>query len=340
MATSMVRWGVLSTAGINDSLIPGLLGAHGCQLTGIASRSPEKAASEAQRWGCAPYSPYEALLADESIDAVYISLPNQLHAEWTIRALQAGKHVLCEKPLAISVTEVDGIAAAARQYQRLVLEAFMYRHAPRWLRAMELVRDGAVGEPRLAKVVFAFVLPTDANNIRFKAGPGGGMIWDMVCYGANMARGILGREPSDVFAFGHVRPGQPTNTSVAGIMRFADATVMAPFAISFDFRNPFAQVEVQGTGGWLSLPGTGFRRETYTKLLLFQEGEVYVNGREPKIEMFPFDDPYTREVEHLSEAIRGEHPLAWGLDDARANIAVVEAIDASLRLNQPVPVGG
>ncbi len=137
-----------------------------------------------------------------------------------------------------------------------------------------------------------------------------------------------------------MRPGQPTNTSVAGVMRFAEAMVMAPFAISFDFRNPMAQVEVEGTGGWLSLPGTGFRRETYTKLVLFQDGEVYVNGREPKIEVFPFDDPYRREVEHLAEAIRGDHPLAWGLDDARANTAVVEAIEASLRLAQPVPVAG
>ncbi len=183
MPTNTVRWGVISTAGINSSLIPGLLGAEGCQLAGIASRSPEKAANEAQRWGCAAFSPYEALLAEESIDAVYISLPNHLHAEWTIRALQAGKHVLCEKPLAISVSEVDAIVQAAGQCRRLVLEAFMYRHTPRWQRAMELVRDGAVGEPRLAKVVFAFVLPTDTNNIRFKAEPGGGMIWDMVCYG-------------------------------------------------------------------------------------------------------------------------------------------------------------
>jgi predicted dehydrogenase len=106
----------------------------------------------------------------------------------------------------------------------------------------------------------------------------------------------------------------------------------------FDYRNPFAQVEVVGSEGWLALPGTGFRREPYTKLLIHAGGEIYVDNREPKVEMFPFDDPYAREVEHLSGAVRGEHPLAWDLADAAANTAVLEAMHSSLRLNAPVAV--
>ena len=337
MSDSVVRWGVLSTAGIGNAFIPGLLAAQGCELAGIASRSPSKAAEAAERWGCAPYPSYEALLADSSVDAVYIPLPNHMHAEWTIKALEAGKHVLCEKPLALSVGEVDAIADAAQRFGRFVLEAFMYRHAPRWRRAVELVRQGAVGDPRLTKIIFAFCVPADPPNIRFMAETGGGVIWDMGCYAANMARSVLGQEPTEVFATGEYRAGQPTETTVSGVMRFPEGK-MAPFSVSFDARNPFAQVEVVGTEGWLALPGTGFRREPYTKLLLLRGGEIYVDGREPEVELYAYDDPYAREAEHLAGAIRGDHPPAWGPDDARANTAVLEAMHESLRLGRPATV--
>jgi D-xylose 1-dehydrogenase (NADP+, D-xylono-1,5-lactone-forming) len=337
MTTTRVRWGIISTAGISESLIPGLLAAPSAELVGIASRSKEKAAEAAQRWGCAPFVSYEALLEDPSIDAVYNPLPNNLHAEWTIKALEAGKNVLCEKPLALSVEEVGSIADAASRTGQLVLEAFMYRHSPRWQRAVKLVREGAVGDPRLVDIVFAFAVPTEPPNIRFMPEAGGGIIWDMGCYAANMARGMLGEEPNEVFATGEVRAGQPTETTVSGVMRFGEGR-MAPYVVSFDFRNRFAQVEVIGTDGWLELPGTGFRQEPYTKLVLHQGGEIYVDG-EPKVEVFPYDDPYMREVEHFDGAIRGEHALGFGLADARANTMVLEAMHESLRVRASVPIG-
>jgi D-xylose 1-dehydrogenase (NADP+, D-xylono-1,5-lactone-forming) len=337
MTTKPVRWGVISTAGISNSLMPGLLAAPSAELVGIASRSKEKAAEAALRWGCASFTSYESLLEDPSIEAVYIPLPNNLHAEWTIKALEAGKHVLCEKPLALSVAEVGSIADAASRNGHLVLEAFMYRHSPRWQRAVKLVREGALGDPRLVSIVFAFAVPTDPPNIRFMPEAGGGIIWDMGCYAANMARGMLGQEPTEVFATGEVRAGQPTETTVSGVMRFGEGR-MAPYSVSFDFRNPFAQVEVVGTGGWLTLPGTGFRREPYTKVLLHQGGEIYLDG-EPQVEVFPYDDPYMREVEHFDGAIRGEHALAFDLGDARDNTVVAEAMHESLRRRAAVPIG-
>ena len=196
-----------------------------------------------------------------------------------------------------------------------------------------------MGDPRLVKITFAFYKPTDLNNIRFMPEAGGGIIWDMGCYAANMARGILGTEPTEVTCLGEVRAGQPTETTVSGTMRFPEGR-MGPFAVSFDTHNPLAQVEVTGTEGWLALPGTGFRRESYTKLTLHRGGEVYVDGREPETEVFPYDDPYTREAEHLAGAIRGEHPLAWDLADARANTAVLEAMHKSLRLGAAVGLIG
>jgi len=336
--TENVRWGVLSTAAIGDALIPGLLAASGSELVGIASRAPDRAGAAAARWGCRAYPSYEDLLDDPSIDAVYVPLPNHLHATWTIRALEAGKHVLCEKPLALSVGEVDAIAQAAERSGRLVLEAFMYRHAPRWRRAVDLVAAGAVGEPRVVRVGFAFFVPTDLTNIRFIPEAGGGIVWDMGCYAANMARGMLGTEPTEVFGFGEVREGQPVETTVTGVMRFPDQ-VSAPFWVSFDFPNTFAQVEVVGTEGWLILPGTGIRREPYTKLLLHRGGgEIYADGVEPATELFPFADPFRLEVEHLADTIRGRAPLRFGFDDARANTAVLVALRRSVERGAPQPV--
>jgi predicted dehydrogenase len=333
-----VRWGVLSTAAIGDALIPGLLAAEDSELAGIASRSPEKAAAAAARWGCRAYGSYEELLAEPSIEAVYIPLPNHLHTEWTIRAMEAGKSVLCEKPLALTVEDVDAIAEASRRTGRHVLEAFMYRHAPRWRRAVELVRSGAIGEPRVVRVGFAFWVPLDTANIRFIPEVGGGIIWDMGCYASNMARGMLGREPTEVFGFPEVREGQSTETTFTGVMRFPER-VSAPFWVSFDFPNPFAQVEVAGTDGWIVLPGTGFRREPFTKLLLHQGGEeIYVDGTEPTVETFPFIDPYRLEVEHLADVIRGRAQLAYGLDDARRNTEVLLAMHASIARGAPAPI--
>lgn len=337
--TDVVRWGVLSTATIsNEGLIPGLLAADGSVLAAIASRTPQRAEDAAARWGCRAHSSYDQLLDDPDIDAVYIPLPNHLHATWTVRALEAGKHVLCEKPLALSVQEVDAIAAASRRTGRLVLEAFMYRHARRWRRALELVSAGAVGEPRVVRIGFSFATPTSLGSPLFTPEEGGGIIWDMGCYATSMARGIFDEEPVEVFGFADRRTGQMTETSVTGVLRFSGART-APFWISFDLPNPFAQVEVVGTDGWLLMPGTGMRREPYTKLLLHRGGgEIFLEGSEPALELFPFEDPYRLEVERLADAIRGRAPLPWDLGESRANTAALEAMHASVAGNLPCPV--
>ena len=158
-------------------------------------------------------------------------------------------------------------------------------------------------------------------------------------YAANMARGVLGREPIQVFGIPDVREGQPTETTFTGVMRFGPL-LNAPFWVSFDFHNPFAQVEVVGSDGWLALPGTGFRQEPFTRLLLHQGGdELYVDGAAPEVETFPFADPYRLEVEHLAAAVRGRAPLAYSLDDARANTAVLIAMHESRVSGVPAKVG-
>lgn len=339
---SVVRWGILSTAGINRSFVPGVTAAEGNELLAVSSRSLEPARAAADAWGAKrAYGTYEELLADPDIDAVYVPLPNHLHTEWTLRALDAGKHVLCEKPLALSVEEVDEIDNAARRNDRLVLEAFMYRHAPRWQRAVQLVRDGAIGEARIIRAGMAYRVPGGKDeNVRFRFEParGGGVLWDMGCYATDMAREVAGREPSEVFATATTRADCLAETSVTGMLGF-DGGLHAPFFVSYDYPNPAAQMEVLGTGGWLSLPGTGMHGEPDTRLWLFNQGdELYQDGLEPFEERFPAVDPYALEIAHLADAIQGRGPLGWTLAQSRANVAALQALHESLRQGRPVPL--
>ncbi len=329
-----LKWGILSNAGINAAVAPAISAADGAELAAIASRTAEGAQRAAAEYGAAQaFSSYDALLADPDIDVVYIPLPNHLHAEWTVRALDAGKHVLVEKPMALSTTEIDTVAAAAARNHRLVYEGFMYRHTDRWARLVEIVRSGTIGTPQVVRIDFAFVVPGDTagGNVRFLAGPGGGIIWDMGCYAINMARSVLGAEPSEAYAVGHARPGVVPETSASGLLTFGDA--VASWAVSFDHPSPAAQVEVLGTDGWVSFTGHVLNRTDPTQLILRPAGAT-----EPSVETFAPQDPYRLEVEHLGAAVRGEIDLGWGLEDARSNCAVLEAVHTSLAEHRPVEV--
>jgi xylose dehydrogenase (NAD/NADP) len=334
-----LRWGVLGVAGINEATIPGILGASNAVLHGIASRRPDAARAEAERWGAQrAYGSYEELLADEAVDAVYIPVPNTLHAEWTVRAVEAGKHVLCEKPLAMTDEEIDRVEAACERTGRLVLEAFMYRFAPRWQRALQLIADGAIGEPRVVRVGFAFKQYYDDYNIRFDPEVGGGVNWDMGCYAVNMCRLLFGAEPESVMALGHTRPGERVDTSVESLLRFPGGRTGVTH-VSFDYPNPYSQVEVVGTDGWISMPGAGMRREPFTRLLRHRFGdEIFADGAEPVVESFPYVDAYRLEIEHLGDCALNGTPLRHGLDDARSNLRALQATFASIRSGASAPV--
>lgn len=340
MTEGAVRWGVMGAAAINEALLPGLLAASNATLHAIASRRPDAAAREAERWGApVAHDAYEALLADDAVDAVYVPLPNHLHAEWTVRALDAGKHVLCEKPLALSEAEIERIAGAAERSGRLALEAFMYRFTPRWQRAREILAQGLIGEPRIVRVGFAFKQHPPGYNIRFDPAAGGGIVWDMGCYATNMARDLFGAEPLSLVATGHTRPGGEVETSVEAILTFGEGR-SAVVHTSFDYPNPYSQVEVVGTGGWIAMPGTGMRREPFTPLLWHAgEAEVFEGGAEPAVESFPFVDPYRLEVEHLGDCILHGRAPRYGLDDALANVRALTAMFRSIEEGRVVPIG-
>ena len=243
--TKRISWGVLGSAWINNAAIPGILGADNAKLLAVSSRRLNVAEADRRRWGAErAYDSYDALLADRDIDAVYIPLPNHLHAEWIVKALQAGKHVLCEKPLVLSLTEIDAISEAAKRAGRLVMEAFMYRFSPRWTRAIELIRSGAIGEPRLVRVTLGFKQFYDSYNIRFDPAAGGGALWDMGCYAVNEQASLRRRAPPRI---------RDKLESAGGAGRYDDFG-NAGFCrrTDFDFLSVvrFYQPARSGRGGW------------------------------------------------------------------------------------------
>jgi len=201
-----IRWGLLSTARINRALIPPIKSLPRHSLRAVASRDAARAKAYAAEWDIpVAYGSYEALLADPEIDAIYNPLPNGLHAEWTIRAAQAGKHVLCEKPLALSLDEVDRIAESAAANEVVVAEAFMYRHHPQTVLLKELLDRGTIGDVLVIRGAFTFTL-TRPGDVRLDTSMGGGSLWDVGCYPVSMARYLAGREPVRVVGWQRSAP--------------------------------------------------------------------------------------------------------------------------------------
>ncbi|MCC6568156.1 MAG: Gfo/Idh/MocA family oxidoreductase, partial [Anaerolineales bacterium] len=294
-------------------------------LLAVASRSQETADAYAKEKKIPrSHGSYESLLADPDIDVVYNSLPNHLHAEWTIKAVQAGKHVLCEKPLALSVEEVDAIKHAAHQHGRIVAEAFMYRHHPQTLKALDIVRSGSLGALKMIRGSFSFML-TREGDVRLNPDWGGGSIWDVGCYPISYARTVAGAEPVEVFGWQVEGPTGIDETFV-GQMRFG-GDIHAQFDSSFVI--PFhAFMEIVGSDGALNVPhpfkpGADetiyLTRNDKTEAIRVRGGELYIG-----------------EVEDMADAILlGREPRV-SLDDSRANVRVIRALLESSRAAMPV----
>jgi xylose dehydrogenase (NAD/NADP) len=315
-----LRWGLLGTARINRRLIPPLRVSPGNRLRAVASRDAERAAAYAREWGIArAYGSYEELLADGEIDAVYVPLPNHLHAEWAIRAARAGKHVLCEKPLALSVAEVDAMAAAAGEREVVLTEAFMYRHHPQTLRVKQLLDEGAIGEPRFVRGSFSFPL-TRPDDVRLDPAMGGGAVWDVGCYPVSFARFVLGAEPLEVV--GHATLG-PTgiDETFAGQMVFPGGVLAQ---VDCSFRAPYrTQMEIVGGEGRILVPepwvpGTG---EPLRVTRGDEEEKIVVDG----------EDRDRLEIEDLADAVRRARPPRVSLAESRGNVATLVALLQSAR---------
>jgi xylose dehydrogenase (NAD/NADP) len=318
MTEKKIRLGVLSTANIGRAaVIPAIQAARNGEVVAVASRDLEKAKEFAGRLGIPhAYGSYMALLEAEDIDAIYIPLPNSLHREWTIRAAQAGKHILCEKPLALNADECLEMDAAARQHGVILMEAFMYRFHPRTQKALGMARAGAIGELRMIHSAFTFRL-TRPDNIRWNAELGGGSLMDVGCYCVNISRSAAGKEPEVVQAVARWS-SSGVDEQMAGTLQFAGG-LLAQFdsALTMERREAY---ELIGTDGFLAvetafLPGEG--------PVAIEE----VHGRRQR-EKYMVDgaDEYQLMVEHFADCVLQGQTPRYTPSEAAANMRVIRAL--------------
>jgi predicted dehydrogenase len=320
-----LNWGLLSTAKINQALIKPLRASNRTRLLAVASRSISNAEAYAREWNIPrAHGSYEALLADPEIDVVYNSLPNHLHAEWTIKALHAGKHVLCEKPFALTLADVDAMSQAARETGKVLEEAFMYRHHAQTLKVKEIVDSGMLGKLQLVKGAFSFML-TRKDDIRSKKETGGGSIWDIGCYPISYARMIIGAEPVEVFGW-QVSGQDGVDESFFGQMKFEDG-VHAQF--DSGFKAPFrTMIEIVGTKASLTITEP-FKPHKTTEIILTSD------DKQEKIKI-KANELYLGEVEDMCDAITQNKAPRISHADSRGNIATILALLESARLGKPV----
>jgi predicted dehydrogenase len=322
---SRIRWGLLSTARINRLIIPAIRASARSDLTTVASRTLERAKAYAAEWTIPrALGSYEALVGDPDIDVIYIGLPNSLHVEWTVRCLEAGKHVLCEKPLALSVEDVDRIQAAATQAERVATEAFMYRHQPLTHAAEAVVKSGRLGAVRGFKGAFTFPL-TREGDVRLDPALGGGSLWDVGCYPVSYSCFLAAGAPVEVVGWQHASPAG-VDMEFAGMMRFADGSVA-----QFDsgFMGPFrAEMEVIGTAAALRIRRP-FRTDGMSRLLLTIGDDT---------ESLPFEQeaPFAGEIADMEAAALDVRPARIPLSESRRTAAAILALYESARSGRPV----
>jgi predicted dehydrogenase len=321
--TNPVKWGIISTADINRKVIPGAHASDQVELLAVASRDQSRADAYARQWEIPrAFGSYEELLADPEIEAVYISLPNTMHCDWSIRALEAGKHVLCEKPLSRHPDEVTAAFDTADRTGLQLSEAFMYRHNPQTKRLQELVAAGAIGELRLIRSVFSYSL-YDHDNIRLRTDVEGGALMDVGCYNVSGSR-LLAGEPARVSGEAWVGPSG-TDWVFAGTLRFP-GNVLASFHCGTALPNQ-DELEVIGSEGSLFLDDPWHCNTPAIELRRGGDVEQIVVQHE---------DSYRLELENVSDAIRGEGELLLGREDALAQGRTLEALHRSAATNQPV----
>jgi predicted dehydrogenase len=318
-----VRWGVLGAAKIAiEKVVPGMQKGELCDVVAIASREPAKAERAAERLGLRKaYGSYEALLADPDIDAIYNPLPNHLHVPWSIRAAEAGKHVLCEKPLAMSADEARQLIAARDKAGVKIGEAFMARTHPQWLRARDLVREGRIGELRAITGTFSY-FNADPRNIRNRSDIGGGALMDIGCYPITLSRMIFGAEPVRVLGVIQHDPELKTDRLTSAILEYP--TGHCVFTCSTQMV-PYQRMHILGTSGRIELE-IPFNAPPDRPLRIFIDDGKDLFGTDIQVEEFAICDQYTIQGDLFSRAILEDGDVPVSLEDGIKNMEVIDAV--------------
>jgi predicted dehydrogenase len=321
-----VRWGVLGVAKIaTEKVLPAMLRGEWSEVAAIASRDIGKARRAAAELGIPrAYGSYQELLADASIEAVYIPLPNHLHVPWAIRAAEAGKHVLSEKPISLTVAECRSLIAVRNRTGVKIGEAFMVRTHPQWLRARELVRSGEIGALRSVIGAFSYFNP-DPANIRNMVACGGGGLMDIGCYPINTSRFLFGEEPARVLGLSERDPQMGTDRLTSAILDFPSG--QAVFTCGTQLV-PYQRMQILGTHGHIEIE-IPFNAPPDRPARIFVDTGTGPICTGLRTEEFPVCDQYTIQGDLFSRAIRENGPGPVPLEDALRNMAVIEAVSRS-----------
>ena len=326
-----LRWGVLSTAAIGiKQVIPAMQASYNCEVTAIASRELAKAQQAATLLGIPrAYGSYEELLADPEIDAVYNPLPNQLHIPWTIKAAEAGKHVLCEKPFSLTVAEAETLLEVRARTGVKIGEAFMIRSHPQWLRLRELLDQGRIGELRAVVGCFSY-FNTNPANIRNQVECGGGALYDIGCYLIQSCRVGFGQEPSRVVSLIEHDPELKTDRLTSALLEFPGG--QAIFTCSTQMI-PYQRVQFLGTRGRIEIE-IPFNAPNSRPTRIFIDGSGDLTGSGILTESFPVCDQYTLQGEAFAKAVLENTEVPVPLEEAIRNMAVIDAIFRSASSGQ------
>ena len=324
---SKIRWGILSTANIGVAkVIPAMQQGEFCEVTAISSRSLEKAQEAASQLGIAKaYGSYEELLADPEIDAIYNPLPNHLHVEWSIKALEAGKHVLCEKPIGLTSEEGRELVTAGKKYPELkLMEAFMYRHHPQWKRAKEIVRTGGIGTLRTIQSFFSYG-DLDAENYRNDPAAGGGALFDIGCYCISLSRFIYDEEPKEVAGIVEYDTRFEVDKLSTALMNFESGTSQFTCAMQLV---PYQRVNIFGSNGRVEIE-IPFNAPPDKPCRMWHQ-------HQDDFEEIILDitDQYTIQGDLFAQAILNDTPVPTPIEDAVRNMEVIEAIFEAGRSNK------
>lgn len=315
-------WGVLSTAKIGvNKVIPALMQSDLIRVKGLASRNLDAAKSAVETLGLeAAYGSYEDLLADPEIEVIYNPLPNHLHVPMTLAAARAGKHVLCEKPMALNAAELDQLAEVSHKVH--IMEAFMVRHSLQWLEARRLIREGAIGTPKIIQSWFSYN-NMDANNIRNKVEWGGGGLMDIGCYPIVAGRFFFEAEPARVMALISRDATFGTDTITSGLLDFGEGRQLT-FAVSTAL-TPGQGVTIMGDKARLSLSIPFNQPPDKPQIITVDDGQSF-NGATAVTHTLQPSNQYTLMGEAFTRAVTGAAPLAYGIEDARINMRIIDAL--------------
>jgi predicted dehydrogenase len=316
---SKIRWGIFSTAKIGtEKVIPAMQNCQFSRIDAIASRQLQSARVAAAKLGIAKaYGSYEELLADPDIDAIYNPLPNHLHVEWSIKALEAGKHVLCEKPIGLTAEEGEKLLEAAKQHPHLkVMEAFMYRHHPQWQLAKRLVDEGKIGDLRTIQSFFSY-FNRDPENIRNQAAIGGGALMDIGCYSISLSRFIFNAEPQKVLGFIEYDPDFKTDRIASGVLDFGRGT--STFTCSTQLTS-YQRVNIFGTKGRIEIE-IPFNAPPDKPCRIWHQ-----SGEDVEEIVLGICDQYTLQGDLFAQAILHDTAVPTPLDDAVRNMRVLQAL--------------